>query len=102
MNNAAVIFPILLPAGGPLTNFATPTLATPDGEINGNRFNEGNSPYISSNHAGGANVAFCDGTVRFLQEGIDVSVLSSLISPAGARITSSGITPQAPLSEGGF
>jgi prepilin-type N-terminal cleavage/methylation domain-containing protein/prepilin-type processing-associated H-X9-DG protein len=47
---------------------------------------KGSFPYPSSRHAGGINVAMCDGSVRFLKENIDGTVWSKLITPAGGRL----------------
>ena len=47
---------------------------------------EGSYPFANSGHAGGANFAFCDGTVRFLRETIDGTVYARLISPAGSTL----------------
>ena len=46
---------------------------------------EGASPFPSSGHAGGVNVLYCDGSVRFIQETIDGTVYAKLITPAGNR-----------------
>jgi len=55
----------------------------------------------NSNHPGGVNVAYCDGSVGFISDSIDTIVYASLISPAGARNrqTSTGIPAQDPLSD---
>ena len=42
---------------------------------------EGQSPFASSNHPGGVNVAFADGSVRLLSEDIDGAVYAALFSP---------------------
>jgi len=47
---------------------------------------EGQFINASSGHAGGINVLFCDGSVRFLQDSVDGTVYSKLITPAGARL----------------
>ena len=68
------------------------------GPIGGNTYNEyinygtnipteGGSPFASSNHVGGINVLFCDGSVRFLQDSIDGTVYSKLITPAGSKLS---------------
>lgn len=43
----------------------------------------GNSGTYSSRHTGGAQFAFCDGTVRFLSNGIDAETFRALGTPAG-------------------
>ena len=41
---------------------------------------------IRSDHPGGANGAFCDGSARFLSENMDVHVLEAIITRAGGEI----------------
>lgn len=41
---------------------------------------------IRSDHPGGANGAFCDGSARFLSENMDVRVLEAIITRAGGEI----------------
>ncbi len=43
-------------------------------------------PFPSSGHAGGVNVLFCDGSVRFVKETIDGTVYAKLITPAGTAL----------------
>ena len=58
----------------------------PDGFINGAKGGpEGERPFPNSNHPGGVNVGFCDGSARFLSEDIGVSIYAQLITPAGTR-----------------
>ena len=45
---------------------------------------EGRSPFASSEHSGGVNVAFADGSVRFLSEDIDGPVYVALFSPSSS------------------
>jgi prepilin-type processing-associated H-X9-DG protein len=40
---------------------------------------------IGSEHAGGANSAFCDGSVRFLSNTIDKKILRALLTIAGGE-----------------
>ncbi len=47
---------------------------------------EGSSPYASSRHSGGVNVAMCDGSVRFIADSIDGRVYAKLITPAGNQL----------------
>jgi prepilin-type processing-associated H-X9-DG protein/prepilin-type N-terminal cleavage/methylation domain-containing protein len=47
---------------------------------------EGMSPFPSSNHSGGINVLFCDGSVRFVSDTIDGTVYAKLITPSGSRL----------------
>jgi prepilin-type N-terminal cleavage/methylation domain-containing protein/prepilin-type processing-associated H-X9-DG protein len=54
-----------------------------------NLSDEGSFPYANSNHAGGANFLFCDGSARFVSDTIDGTVYSKLITPQGSRLTSS-------------
>ncbi len=72
------------------------------GVINGARNGpEGQRPFPNSNHPGGVNVAFCDGSVRFLSERIDLRVYSQLITPSGTR-PHPAIRAQEPLSENAY
>jgi len=67
---------------------ATTPAANPpiDAAINsGQSKPEGASPFLSSFHPGGVNVGMCDGSVRFIQSGIDGNVLAKLISSQGGR-----------------
>ena len=81
-----------------------------DGLVNGNRL-VGPSPYPSSNHAGGVNAGFADGTVKFVSDDIDQAVYARLVSAQGARATGviigAGSTPvtliqQDPLGDDEF
>ena len=78
-----------------------------DGQINGNRLT-GESPYPSSNHAGGVNVAFVEGTVRFLSDDVDRLVYARLVTPQGARPSGTALSgggtllPQNPLGDDEF
>jgi len=47
---------------------------------------EGQFINASSGHANGINVLFCDGSVRFINDTIDGTVYSKLITPAGSRL----------------
>lgn len=47
---------------------------------------EGMAPRPSSMHAGGVNMAFCDGSVRFLAESVDGTVFAKLVSPNGGSL----------------
>jgi len=47
---------------------------------------KGSFPYPLSAHAGGINVLFCDGSVKFLSDSIDGIVYSKLITPQGSRL----------------
>jgi prepilin-type N-terminal cleavage/methylation domain-containing protein/prepilin-type processing-associated H-X9-DG protein len=47
---------------------------------------EGAFPYLSSNHSGGVNVLYCDGSVRFLPDTVDGTVYSKLITPSGSKL----------------
>jgi prepilin-type processing-associated H-X9-DG protein/prepilin-type N-terminal cleavage/methylation domain-containing protein len=43
---------------------------------------------VYSFHAGGANIAFADGSVRFIQQGIDIKTLAALVTRAGGEAIS--------------
>jgi prepilin-type N-terminal cleavage/methylation domain-containing protein/prepilin-type processing-associated H-X9-DG protein len=43
---------------------------------------------IKSDHPGGANGAFCDGSVRFLAESMDINVLAAISTRAGGELFS--------------
>ncbi len=47
---------------------------------------EGGSPFLSSNHSGGVNIAFCDGSVRYISDTISGTVYSKLITPNGSKL----------------
>jgi prepilin-type processing-associated H-X9-DG protein len=47
-----------------------------------------NSQEVYSFHTGGANVVFADGSVHFLQAGIDIRVLAALVTRAGGETVS--------------
>lgn len=58
---------------------------------------EGEAPWPSSFHSGGVHVAFADGHVKFISQGIAGGVYAALVSPQGARI--SGPLAQQTLSD---
>jgi prepilin-type processing-associated H-X9-DG protein len=47
---------------------------------------EGSFPFSNSGHAGGCNMAFCDGAVRFISATIDGTVYAKIITPAGSKL----------------
>ena len=47
---------------------------------------EGSFPFPLSNHNGGINALFCDGSVKFLNETIDGTVYSKIITPQGSKL----------------
>jgi prepilin-type N-terminal cleavage/methylation domain-containing protein/prepilin-type processing-associated H-X9-DG protein len=47
---------------------------------------EGSCPYPNSNHPGGVNMLFCDGSAKFVSDTIDGTVYSKLITPQGSRL----------------
>ncbi|MDB5340459.1 MAG: putative major pilin subunit [Planctomycetaceae bacterium] len=61
---------------------------------------EGAAPWPTSYHAGGVNVAFCDGSVRFISENLDGRTYVALMTPAGSMIE--GPLAQSPLATDGF
>jgi len=44
------------------------------------------TPYTSNHTAGGANMAFCDGSVRYLPKTTDLTVLYQLATRAGGEV----------------
>jgi prepilin-type N-terminal cleavage/methylation domain-containing protein/prepilin-type processing-associated H-X9-DG protein len=58
---------------------------------------EGSFPYAYSEHPTGVNMAFCDGTVRFIRETIDGTVYAKLLTPAGSKLPTT--YRQTPLDE---
>ena len=74
----------------------------PYGTINAARGGpEGERPFPNSNHAGGVNMAFCDGATRTVSDDIDLSVYVRLITPAGDKAGTT-ITPQSPVDGNSF
>lgn len=74
----------------------------PDGMINAARTGpNGERPFPNSNHTGGINVGFCDGSARFISEDISLQVYAQLISPAATKAFP-GVAPQPTLSSGDF
>jgi len=47
---------------------------------------KGSFPFITSGHANGCNYAFCDGSVRFINNTIDGTVFSKIVTPAGSKL----------------
>ncbi len=46
----------------------------------------GSSPFINSNHPGGFNTVFCDGSVRFLSATMNGLIYAKILSPAGGKM----------------
>ncbi len=64
---------------------------------------DGAAPYPNSQHSGVVVASFCDGSVRTVDENIDKSVYTRLVTPSGARVRSiTGFTPETPLSDNSF
>jgi prepilin-type N-terminal cleavage/methylation domain-containing protein/prepilin-type processing-associated H-X9-DG protein len=47
---------------------------------------EGSYPFSNSAHPGGTNMGFCDGSVRFINNTIDGTVYSKIITSAGSKL----------------
>jgi prepilin-type processing-associated H-X9-DG protein len=47
---------------------------------------KGTFPFANSGHPNGANYAFCDGSVRFINNTIDGTVYSKIITPNGGKL----------------
>jgi len=56
----------------------------------------------NSNHPGGVNVAYAEGSVGFISDSIDQSVYARLMSPGGARPRGAAIVSQDPLSDNAY
>ena len=56
----------------------------------------------NSNHPGGVNVAYAEGSVGFLSDNIDVNVYARLVSAGGARPRGAAITSQDPLGDNAY
>ena len=61
---------------------------------------EGSFPFSNSGHAGGCNMAFCDGAVRFIPATIDGTVYAKIITPAGSKLPI--YARQLPVSQDAF
>lgn len=68
--------------------------------------NAANTPSAApnSNHTGGVNVGYADGSVGFISDTIDTNVYARMISPGGARNRqgATGIPAQDPLGDNAF
>jgi len=51
-----------------------------------NLSDDGSCPFANSNHPGGVNMLFCDGSAKFVSDQIDGTVYSKLITPQGSRL----------------
>jgi len=64
---------------------------------------KGAFPFINSGHPNGSNYAFCDGAVHFINNTIDGTVYSKIVSPAGSKLPiSPGGYKQLPVSQDAF
>jgi prepilin-type processing-associated H-X9-DG protein len=64
---------------------------------------KGAFPFINSGHPNGSNYAFCDGAVHFINNTIDGTVFSKIVSPAGSKLPiSPGGYKQLPVSQDAF
>lgn len=64
---------------------------------------DGTAPFPNSHHSGVVVASFCDGSVKTVDENIDRSVYTRLVTPSGARLRSiTGFMPEAPLSDNSF
>jgi prepilin-type processing-associated H-X9-DG protein len=61
---------------------------------------KGSFPFSNSGHAGGCNMAFCDGAVRFIPATIDGTVYAKIITPAGSKLPI--YARQLPVSQDAF
>jgi prepilin-type N-terminal cleavage/methylation domain-containing protein/prepilin-type processing-associated H-X9-DG protein len=51
--------------------------------------NTTNSGDVYSRHPTGANVSFCDGSVRYVRKGVDLNILVALVTKAGGEVVPS-------------
>jgi prepilin-type N-terminal cleavage/methylation domain-containing protein len=64
---------------------------------------EGAAPFPNGRHIGIIVAAFCDGTVKTVDENIDAGIYARLVTPGAARPrTISGFVPETPLSSNDF
>ncbi|MDR2704412.1 MAG: DUF1559 domain-containing protein [Planctomycetaceae bacterium] len=68
------------------TSTSPPTLVSVTAAVRGQLAGHGISGF-GSNHSGGANFVFCDGSVRFVSETVSTSILMSLASRDGGETT---------------
>ncbi|AMV38839.1 DUF1559 domain-containing protein [Planctomyces sp. SH-PL62] len=47
---------------------------------------KGTFPFVTSGHPNGSNFAFCDGSVRFINNSIDGTVYAKILTPAGSKL----------------
>jgi len=47
---------------------------------------KGSFPFVNSGHPSGSNYAFCDGSVRFINNTIDGTVYAKILTPAGTKL----------------
>ncbi len=81
--------------GWAYANYRTASTATSQNQADQESINfgqtlsdEGSFPFPLSNHNGGINTLFCDGSVKFLSETIDGTVYSKIITPQGSKLAS--------------
>ena len=61
---------------------------------------EGSYPFSNSAHAGGCNMGFCDGGVRFIKSTINGTVYSKILTPQGSKLPP--YCRQLPVSQDAF
>jgi prepilin-type processing-associated H-X9-DG protein len=66
-------------------NYRIPTNPPPTGAARSLAFDKRLLGY-SSNHAGGANIAFTDGSVHFFSDGLSLITLQSMVTRAGGEV----------------
>ncbi len=82
VNNNA--YPAFNPTAWPVTSSAYPASTTVNG-VNIAGDNAGSNDEIFSFHKGGANVVFGDGSVHWLTDGMNLTVLRALVSRSGGE-----------------
>lgn len=106
IRSCGFLFPVTAAGGTPvvgaLQNYADTTLGSPFP----NRYKiavDGSAPFPNSRHTGIVVTAFCDGSVKPLDENIDASVYVRLLTRAGSEQRAiSGFVPETPLSGNSF
>lgn len=88
--------------GNPLaaiTTSGSPTARVPAYPNESKNAPQGSVPFLTSAHPGITVVAMVDGSAKTLSDGIDKTIYTSLMTPAGTRLRSYGAPPQSMVVE---